>query len=142
VTLDEFKIQLKRLKDQFGEKTYSDERAAVLFQSLKQIFLDRFKAAVDYLLLNERQAPMLPQIWNAINSAKQSEEAVRNMLPTREESSCQSCYGGGYMFSKDDHGYEYISRCHCATGKWRPEKLCEGIPLSPIVPFDVRALPC
>jgi len=67
MTLPEFKEQIGRLKKIFGDKYYPNDRMQLMYECYKSTKYSYFEAAINYLVLNSRRAPLLEDITKALN---------------------------------------------------------------------------
>ncbi|HMX98737.1 MAG TPA: hypothetical protein PK473_03110 [Nitrosomonas sp.] len=67
--LEVFQIQIKRLKETYGDKAYPEERIKVLWAQFKNVQNHEFVDTVTMLIANHRQPPMLGEIEKEIQLA-------------------------------------------------------------------------
>lgn len=77
MTLDNFKTQMDRIKEQFGEKHYSKERLNIIWNSLRNTRDELFVAACDELIANKNQAPVLKDFIDSMSRAERAERELR-----------------------------------------------------------------
>lgn len=88
--LDEFQEQVKRLADNYGSRVYPPERTKIYFRVFCRHDISIFSESVDDLIANNRSAPMLQEITDAIQevlSRKRTSEAQtqRSLLETFDD---------------------------------------------------------
>jgi hypothetical protein len=66
MNIQEFDLQVNRLKDCFGDRSYSDERVKVIWKEVKDLNGKWFSRVVDRFIGEERQAPLMPQFREEI----------------------------------------------------------------------------
>ena len=68
----EFLTQMNRLKLNYGEKFYSEERQAVIFKEIYQMSNQWLVSAVDSLIGSELYAPLLPKFLEKMAIARET----------------------------------------------------------------------
>jgi len=113
----EFTDRVKRLKDAFGEKTYTDARLDVLWDKIRFKSCVDFNIVIDNLISTERYAPLPNKIMQEMFS-------IERRFDSRKESfskiDCDLCGGQGF-YSRDlirgGVSYSYAWKCDCENGK-------------------------
>lgn len=72
-----FQKQVERLRANYGERAYLEERTTLFWKALKATSDHIFVAAVDELIANARAAPMLKELSKAIDEARAADAAER-----------------------------------------------------------------
>lgn len=70
VTRETFQTQIKRLRNAYAEKTYSDERCALFWRAFQQTPDDVFVEAIDLLIATHRVAPMFNEIEKSVSEIR------------------------------------------------------------------------
>ncbi len=77
MNIDFFADQVRRLKDTFGDKYYSKERYTLFWNTFRNEREDIIKLAVDNLICNQKFAPLLKEISEAVELAHQQDREFR-----------------------------------------------------------------
>lgn len=109
MTVKEFGEQIDRLKVKFGAKHYDDQTVTLFWNKFQYTDLQVFTAAVDFLLSEERYAPMLSKIETAV-SRHQAAKAPAGVKP--KAVNCEACSDTGHGFVLDR-----ALRCSCPAGQ-------------------------
>jgi Fe-S cluster biosynthesis and repair protein YggX len=62
VTANEFQTQMNRMIETWGKPAYSTERCSLIWREVGHFSAEWWKAAVDRMIGEHRQAPLLPEI--------------------------------------------------------------------------------
>jgi hypothetical protein len=129
MTQEEFQKQIKRLADVYGERNYPPERAKMIWRKLGHYHEKVFNEAVDTVIADNAQAPMLTKLREAVYAAQRlfPELASDPHAPTRKEilegqkskSECRKCWNWGIILArrKDIEGNPLESLvCPCRWG--------------------------
>lgn len=68
---NQFKIQIERLKETYGDRLYPKGRLAILWREVENTPEGDFVSAIDHLISTERAAPMNDQILDSITHVQQ-----------------------------------------------------------------------
>ena len=115
MTHEEFTKQILRLKNQYGEKAYSEERCRVLWKEFGMADAHGFSQWVDWCLMNKRGAPTGIDMYEA-------KDACTTKYTYTGGTKCEKCENSGWS-----DNYEHMDtlvivaeRCSCMGG---PERL-------------------
>lgn len=105
--------QIERLKNQFGEKAYADERVQAIWDAVKNYDESIFILTITEVIANHSHAPLKNKIQEAYNEIKsKTPNAVKKV-------DCVYC--GGVGFICDDSPLPYVKRCICEAGEEKPK---------------------
>lgn len=116
MTPDEFHIEMSRLVEQW-KGSYSDARQRLIAQEVKHMPAGWWKRAVDSLLSECRQAPLLPEIRELMAIERERSKVIQSN-DLRPKSGCRSCHGNGvYLCAHREQLGFWAFRCHCDAGE-------------------------
>ncbi len=119
--------QIERLKNQFGEKAYADERVQAIWNAVKNYDESIFTAAITEVIANNTHAPLKSKIQESYNEIKAKTHGANKKFD------CPYCAGFGFI--PDDQPLPSVYRCRCPIGDSMPKYIArwEGLLLR-IVP--------
>lgn len=121
-----FLLQVKRLHNTYGPKSYNEERGELLWREVQDLSNYWMTKAVDLFVGSHRQAPLLPEFREEI--AKERERLWREKKSKKGEVdfdcaianySCDDCRGTGMYLDQDNYAF----RCHCPAGEDRGDQI-------------------
>lgn len=116
---NEFSSQLDRLRENFGDKAISREKANLLWERVRNHELINFKQAVDYLISELQKTPRVSDVVDALYSIPRKNEIAK----------CSFCNGDGWILGAVDTPQANVAmRCRCLGG---PERLANNIKSHP-----------
>lgn len=113
-----FQTQIDRLRSAFGDKGVNEEKTKLLWSKFKEVDPGMFTQVVDYLVLNQRQTPILDDFMREMNAAV---ARIGNCGRTPE---CQDCGSSGWIMPPEGTQNPVAMRCQCRGG---PEALARVI---------------
>jgi hypothetical protein len=136
---EEFNSQMQRLITNFGRTAYSQERSTLIWRETQAIEGPLFERIVDRLIGECRQAPLLPEIRDAVGREK-------SRLWEREKTShhaqsaqviplvrCRMCEDTGVIraLAKGESFGFYAFKCCCEKAKSDPRRFPEWLSADP-----------
>jgi len=138
----QFRLQVDRLVDTFGERAFSDQRETMIWEMVQGLDYDFVIAIVDSFIRGAKQAPLPADFSEAIAKAEKHGAKLYRLGENRpkEIARCRSCADSGFArvvrkdgadaWAKWSHG---SAPCHCARGR---ELIEAGRRMRPS-PFDL-----
>jgi len=116
MTLDQFEINMVRLRTEYSTKAYSKERTMIIWGVVKYIDGEAFYDVITVLIGDNHKPVSLQQIKDATRPLR--EEAFRLSQNQKLEgiSLCELCKNTGVVMAKDEAMIEYAFRCNCKVG--------------------------
>lgn len=106
-----FQLQIKRLKSQFSDTAFSNERLAMIWKDVRGCSEDWMTRTVDHFLAAERQAPLPADFKLALAQSSNADKGIRG---TR---GCSTCEGNGWTLPPYQVGRREVAmRCDCLGG--------------------------
>lgn len=103
----DYKKQIARLQDCFGEKKFPPEMVRTMWYRLKAFNEKVFEMAIDTLVCEAKFPPKLSEIIDHCNQAK---SRIAKRVENRPD--CLDCDGNGIIFCvSKENGCEYSFRC-------------------------------
>lgn len=142
VSRDQLSLQLDRLIDTFGDKAFSDQRVALIWEVVEGLEYSQVIAVVDEFLKRSRYAPLPGEFSDALKDARRSRRqfALGDLQPI-EIAKCWDCADSGFIRVVRKRDYESWAKwdsgsapCHCHRGRMAIEaarKLKSPIDLGP-----------
>ena len=126
MTKEEFDLQIMRLREEYGDKKVSSEKAAIFWSKLNEIDAEDFTEVVDSLISNLGRAPLLSDFTTPLQPQLRAlEDREEGELPECTE--CRSTGTVMVMRAQRIDGeltYQRVGyRCHCKRGS----RLCRTI---------------
>lgn len=109
--------QIERLKNQFGEKAYADERVQAIWSAVKNYDESIFTVAITEVIANHAHAPLKNKIQEAYNEIKSKTHGANKKFD------CPYCNGGGFI--PDDKPLPNVYRCRCDMGNSMPSYVAQ-----------------
>lgn len=141
--LEEFNLQMARLRIKFGVKVYDQETTELIWKGLSRLPDGVFTDAVDLAIgeLRPNQAPMLPELSAFVQRAVE-----RRPRPSITNRACTECGsdGLGYVLFRDNlNGGQFVAVCTvCESGHELRAKLSNKNTNPPTPPLTIpQALP-
>jgi hypothetical protein len=113
----EFETHCSRLVNVYGDKAYPPEKAALIWQKVKHLQVQKWSEVVDHLILNHRYAPQGKDILESMEtkasgSFVEADSAIRERL-IAESGECDWCGSHGHLIARreDEPGTPYAFRC-------------------------------
>jgi len=104
--IDEFKSEIQRLSNNYGERHFSQEKVNLLWQLYKNETLQNFHRAVDHMILNTPRPPLLKDFSSGI--AKAREHSVKRYKQIAENDAKQFMRDGPDLDGSDPQYIEVI----------------------------------
>lgn len=123
---EHFANQIERLRRRYGPGTYPDEMIKALFTSLVSYPDSYMERAVNELIQESRQYPVLSQFRVCFEKfdIEKAEQAKINYaaMPIQKIGGvqCRFCNGSGYATVRKDN-YDFCTICDCSVGAQRPK---------------------
>jgi hypothetical protein len=122
----EFMMQIKALNENYSEP-YGERQIRAFWDNFKHIPAEKFRKAVDRLLIEEARRPVLQKFVEALNAEGGGSRMDSRPYMSPQDGSCSNCDGSGMLIAlKFDGGQEFGFRCHCPRGQNMPTP---GVPL-------------
>lgn len=120
-----FEIQMKRLKQVYGERSYSSERMNLFWNEVKGVSDSAFEKWIDKKILNSIKPPMGEDFQDLARKEKSLKSHVSN-IEIKTTYSCNRCRDDGALLAKrKDDGSLWAFVCDCEFGEkshWAVEK--------------------
>lgn len=84
MTEQEFQTQMVRLSNCYGKAAYNNERSALIWKEVRDFPAHVFRTMVDNFIGNLRQAPLLPEVREAISRYRESSWAIEKNMHKQE----------------------------------------------------------
>lgn len=94
MTLKHFSLQIQRLKNAFGEKSYVDEKTQLIWQVVKDLSEEWFSKSISNLIANSRHAPLPVDIMELAR--------IEKNMPIRFPTAKEITPIEGSVFSKEE----------------------------------------
>jgi hypothetical protein len=117
----EFNHQLDRLRDVYGDKSYSDQRTKLLWARINDLSAAWFACLVDGFIETSRQSPMISDFKDAVSNERNrlyKKKKESSFVDENKNYDCNSCGDSGFRFKTID-GCEFTYRCCCTNGNIR-----------------------
>jgi len=112
----EFDAGCRRLKAVYGDKSFPDERLAIIWNRFTNLERDRWFEMIEALIGSQRYAPLLKEMETWLDENKV-------MWSTSERvGDCKICFGYG-TYLETRNGYEYGFQCECPAGAMKANAL-------------------
>lgn len=124
ITRDQLSVQLDRLIDTFGDKAFSDQRIALIWEIVNGLEYSQVISIVDGFLKKSRHAPLPDDFSQAAKDFRRSSRdyALGEIRP-REIAQCLDCGDSGFIRLSRNTEFESWAKwqtgsapCHCARG--------------------------
>lgn len=122
----QFKLQMDRLIDAFGDKPFSEQRELMIWESCKGSSYNLVIAVVDDFIRKSKAAPLPIEFAEAIAEAEKASGLVRHHLGEvrpKEFAKCFICGDSGFVRLKRNKEFEAWAKwqigsapCHCTQG--------------------------
>lgn len=127
ITREQFRLQIDRLTDTFGEKNFPDQRSAMIFDYVCGLEYETVIAIVDSFIRSSKYAPLPADFSEAVKEATKGvgarEHALGEIQP-KEIARCWDCADSGFIRLQRIDSYEAWAKfetgsapCHCSRGK-------------------------
>jgi hypothetical protein len=123
----QFKLQMDRLIDVFGEKHFSEQRELMLWECCRGVRYPLVIAVVDNFIRKSKSAPLPIEFAEAIAAAEKTAGDKRYFLgeiQPKAIAKCFDCGDSGFIELKRKPEHEEWAKwgsgsapCHCARGK-------------------------
>lgn len=122
MTAEYFQVHMNRLANAFGQQYYKQERTEIIWKAIRSLPDKMFSSIVDQLIASERQAPLLPQILDAIDKQRQGGyDPAKDRKKTyweRDTYECSKCRDCGVLVAMNLNDKQiYGFRCDCESGQ-------------------------
>jgi len=111
MTLDEYKSQIIRLKETFGDKHFPEERIKTLWEKIKTQGFNEFKRATDKIILEKYTPPPASVILESINEFK---DRVRKEEKAEVLFDCSWCGQSGFVTARPNESSDNSVAFRCA----------------------------
>lgn len=132
ITEGQFDIQMQRIYQTFGEKNYSSQRMALIWQVAKQVSYQDFEKICNHLLATFRYAPLPKDFADAVTAearGKNFEDIGRYSDQVRiniNQIDCASCNDVGVVkVDYRDGGGTTLMRCLCAQAALHSDEIVQ-----------------
>lgn len=82
--IDEFETHLNRLRDVFGDRNYTDERAKVFWREVRDMDASWWARTVDRFIGECKFAPLMPEFREVITRERERNWSVEKSCHTRD----------------------------------------------------------
>lgn len=118
MNLNEFEIEIERLKKVYGAIKYPDERVSILFEKIGSLPISSFREQVSTFIASSEKAPMLGDFLNAF--AGQLGDLKKQVIEAKvgKLTDCRQCTNTGHITCYEKTtGYAFIFQCNCPRGE-------------------------
>ena len=116
MTEENFKKQIGRLRAEYGDKAYGEERVKVIWQWAKRLHAELFELTVSEALGNCAHAPLKAKLMETYT------EVLNKNRGLKTHPECDYCYDG---WIPDDQQPPTVYRCRCPNGQSLPSYVPE-----------------
>jgi hypothetical protein len=113
VELHEFNLQMKRMRETFGEKAYGAERTKIIHDTFERLPDGIFRYAVDELIMSCRVTPLQSEIADVVSRIAAQRRPLMQLVRRND---CTACNGFGYFIFENDNGGTACGSCDCESG--------------------------
>lgn len=125
ITREQFRLQIDRLCDTFGDKAFPDQRVHMMWESADGHLYPTVIAVVDQFIRNSKSAPLPGDFAEALAATKtQKRKYALGDIQPREICKCLDCGDSGFIRIMRNQVYETWARyphgslpCHCSRGR-------------------------
>jgi hypothetical protein len=125
MTPQEFQAPMDRLISQFGKSAYSPARIELIAAEVKHMPGSWWKRTVDRFLGEFRQAPLMPEVREAIAKERERGWDAQKVIPLNawqepRNARCGYCRDLGYLLAFDKSAEvkaPYAFKCNCEIGR-------------------------
>lgn len=108
MTKEFFMIQINRLRAEYSEKAYGEQRVKVIWEWAKRLNQNLFEQAVSESIGNCSTAPMKFKLAEFYSEVRAKNPGVRTRI--------ECVYCDGYGWIPDDKPLPSVYRCRCQAG--------------------------
>ena len=121
---EQFDIQIRRLIDCYGDKTFNDQRLMQFFTAVKDLPYLRFVRIVDHIIRNQRYAPLPKDFYEAARGERNAMHSENRYTTDsgfnhRYEPDCPLCGDTGELDvveKGDPNKHTWVIACKCRKG--------------------------
>lgn len=124
ITRDQFRLQIDRMVDVWGEKAFSEQREHIIWEAIKPYEYGQVIAVVDDFIRNSRQSPLPSDfITAARNMGRGKKDYALGEIKPQELAICMDCGDSGFIRLSRKPQYDSWAKwdigsapCHCPRG--------------------------
>jgi hypothetical protein len=122
ITKYQLKLQIDRLIDVFGEKSFSDQRELMIWEAVEGLAYPQVIGIVDHFIRSSKNAP-LPQDFVEAAKGFERQGRKRPLGELQDDAKCADCDDSGFVmierlekFESWAHAVSGSAACHCTRG--------------------------
>jgi len=115
ITIAEFEREIGRMKNSFGEKSYGEERAKLIWKSVKDLNLDTFRKIVNGFISSFKYPPLPVDFANQAWSERKKLPTGSFEKAPENETECYDCGNFGFL-SIESNTIKGLVACSCSFG--------------------------
>jgi hypothetical protein len=96
MTLAEFEKQVNRLRDNYGDRYFSDEKLRIFFNEVKTFSSSWFEQAVTKVIATKNMAPTISDFWEEIAKERERVYAIQKSQNSRDAKEGWNNFQQGY----------------------------------------------
>lgn len=125
ITKEQFRLQIERLADTFGDKAFPDQRVHMMWESAQEHLYPTVISIVDQFIRNSKSAPLPGDFAEALSASRSQKRkyALSEMRP-KEICQCFDCADSGFIRLVRNEQFEEWAEwasgsapCHCHRGR-------------------------